>query len=67
MNVNKITEVVSDVENKSNKDLIDTIHVLSLEFEKTKDLIIDLTNHMDEVQKMYEKIDKELNKRKVIK
>jgi hypothetical protein len=67
MNINKINEVVNDVENKSNKDLIDAIHLLSEEFEKTKDLIIDLTNHMDSVQIMYEKIDKELNKRKIIK
>jgi hypothetical protein len=67
MNVNKIVEIVNGAENKSNKDLLDALQILSEEFEKTKDLVIDLTKHMDEIQIMYEKIDKELDKRKVIK
>jgi len=67
MNIDKIVEIVTNSENKSNKDLLDAIHILSEEFEKTKDLVIDLTKHMDEVQVMYEKINKELEKRKVIK
>jgi len=39
---------------------------LQEEFEKTKQLIIDLTRHMDTVEIYYEKILKELENRKNI-
>ena len=43
MEKEKIIEVVYDVENKSNKDLFIVVNELYEEFEKTKQLIIDLT------------------------
>lgn len=36
MDKNKIVEIVTDVENKSNKDLFDALSFLSEEFEKNK-------------------------------
>ncbi len=63
IDLNKIIEISNDVENKSNKDLFSTIEVLSLEFEKTKTLIIDLTRHLEAVETMYDTINKEIGKR----
>jgi hypothetical protein len=63
MDINKIIEISNDVENKSNKDLFQAIDLLSVEFEKTKSLIIDLTRHLEMVENMYENINKEIGKR----
>lgn len=63
MNKEKLIEITNDVENKSNKDLISTLSELTIEFEKTKDLIVGLTRHLDVVSEMYDKVNTELNKR----
>jgi galactitol-specific phosphotransferase system IIB component len=62
-NSKKILDVVGDVENKSNKDLFFAINELNDEFEKTKELIISLTRHMDNVEEMYNKVNNEIEKR----
>lgn len=59
----KILEVTNDVQNKSNKDLLLAIETLSIEFEKTKELIIDLTRHLDLVEGMYNTVNNEMGKR----
>ena len=59
----KLIEVVSDVKNKSNKDLFLVLNELSTEFNKTKDLIIDLTRHLDNVERMYEVVNNEIENR----
>jgi len=63
MDINKIIEISNDVENKSNKDLFSTLEILSVEFEKTKTLILDLTRHLENVENTYDKINKEIGKR----
>lgn len=63
MDKNRILDIVSDVENKSNKDLFSTLNVLNEEFEKTKTLIVDLTRHLDIVEGHYNLINKEIEKR----
>ena len=63
MESQKLIEITNDVENKSNKDLVIVADELSEEFEKTKELIIDLTRHLDGVEWLYNKVNKELEKR----
>jgi vacuolar-type H+-ATPase subunit E/Vma4 len=63
MDKEKLIEIAKDAENKSNKDLVNTLTELTTEFEKTKDLIVSLTRHLDVVSEMYEKVNTELNKR----
>ena len=53
-----------DVENKSNKDLLDAESFLFEEFETAKKLAIDLTRHMDSIEELHEKVIKEIAKRK---
>jgi hypothetical protein len=61
--LDKILEITNDVQNKSNKDLLLAIETLSTEFEKTKELIIDLTRHLDLVEDMYNMVNNEMGKR----
>jgi hypothetical protein len=63
MDKDKLIEIAKDAKNKSNKDLVNTLTELTTEFEKTKDLIVSLTRHLDVVSEMYEKVNTELNKR----
>ena len=63
MNKDKIVEIVKNVKDKSNKDLIESREILSTEFEKTKQLIIDLTRHLEAVENSYKIINDEIGKR----
>ena len=63
MESQKLIEIANDVENKSNKDLMIVADELNEEFEKTKELIIDLTRHLDGVESLYKKVIKEIEKR----
>jgi hypothetical protein len=63
MDKEKLTDVAKDVENKSNKDLFDAVNLLYEEYEKTKELIIDLTKHLETVEFLYNKVNDEAGKR----
>jgi len=63
MEKNKIIEISTDVKNKSNKDLSMASEELYNEFEKTKKLIIDLTRHLESVEKLYNDVNSEIQKR----
>ena len=65
MEKEKIIDISNDVENKSNKDLIDALGELYKEYGKTKDLIIDLTRHLDSIEDLYNKVNTEIGKRKI--
>ncbi len=63
MDSNRLLEIAKNVESKSNNDLMLALVELESEFEKTKQLIIDLTRHLDGVESLYNKINKEIEKR----
>lgn len=63
MDKNKIIEIASDVVNKSNKDLFVVLDELGGEFEKTKNLIVDLTRHLEAIEDLYNKVNTEIEKR----
>jgi uncharacterized membrane protein YgaE (UPF0421/DUF939 family) len=63
MEIDKILNIVQNAENKSNKDLFEVKNVLEDEHEKTKTLIINLTRHLESIENLYVKIDKEITKR----
>lgn len=65
MEKNKIIEIATDVKNKSNKDLITALGELYTEHGKTKDLIIDLTRHLESIEELYDKVNNEIGKRKI--
>lgn len=53
----------SDLKNESNSTLISHMDKLSLEFDKVKTNIIELTYHLDKVEELYNKILKEYESR----
>lgn len=63
MEKEKILEIINDIENKSNKDLSSVLGELYTEYNKTKELIIDLTRHLDSIEKSYNEVNDELKKR----
>jgi hypothetical protein len=65
MDKEKIIEITQDVENKSNRDLFAVENELFQEFQKTKELILDLTVHLDSVENLYNKVIEEIDKRKL--
>lgn len=60
-----VLEIANDCENKPNKDLLSARDLLIEEFEKTKELVISLTRHMDAVENIYNKINNEIKKRNI--
>lgn len=63
MEKEKLVDIVENVADKSNKDLYAVSNELQGEFNKTKELIISLTRHLDTIEKMYNKVYNEIEKR----
>jgi DNA anti-recombination protein RmuC len=63
MDSNKVIEILKDYKNKSNKELVSCLDFLKNDFDKTKDLIIKLTYHLDSTENSYNKLLEEINKR----
>lgn len=63
MEPKEIEDVVKNVKDKSNQVLGECRDVLEIEFERTKDLVLELTRHMDAVKESYEIINEEIGKR----
>jgi rRNA processing protein Krr1/Pno1 len=63
MELSKVIEIGNDVINSSNKDLVDSRDFLIGEFDKTKEIIIELTRQLESIELLYNNINSELNKR----
>ena len=58
-----LLEISKDAENKSNKDLFIAVNQLYEEYNKTKELIVDLTRHLESVEVLYNNVNREIEKR----
>ena len=56
-------EILKDYKNKPNKELTDVLDFLQEDFEKTKDLLVKLTYHLETTENSYNKILEEYKKR----
>ena len=63
METEKIKDILENFKNKPNKDLINVMDFLNEDFNKTKELKMELTLHLDKTEKEYNKIYKEYKKR----
>ena len=63
MDVKDIENIVKNVKDQSNAKLVEARYLLLTEFNKTKELIVDLTRHLDAVGESYETINKEIGNR----
>jgi hypothetical protein len=64
MEQEEVFDILKNYKNKSNKDLVNIMDFLSEDFEKTKDLLLKLSIHLDNTEESYNKILKEFNRRK---
>lgn len=63
MEQDKILDILKNYKNKSNKDLIYVLDFLYEDFNKTKELVLKLTHHLDSTEISYNKILEEINQR----
>jgi hypothetical protein len=60
----KIFNIIKENKDRPNRDLETAMNYLNEEFEKTKDLIVKLSKHLDNVEFNYNKVLKEYESRK---
>lgn len=65
MDVKDIENIVKNTKDQPNSKLVESRDLLLKEFDKTKELIIELTRHLDSVGASYEIINKEIGKRTI--
>jgi hypothetical protein len=63
MDNNKALEILKTYKSSSNKELTEVMDFLNGDFEKTKDLIVKLTYHLDSTEEAYNKVFEEYKKR----
>lgn len=52
----KVTRIVKDYKSSSNKDLVFAMDFIQKDFNFTKERIIELTNHLDKLETLYNKV-----------
>jgi hypothetical protein len=52
----KVSEIIKDYKSSSNKDLMFALDFLQKDFNFTKERIIELTNHLDKLEVLYNKV-----------
>ena len=62
-NNENIIEFCKDIKNKSNIEIINVLDSLTEEFNETKNIVINLTYKLDEIEGAYSKILEEYNSR----
>ena len=63
MEAEEIKDIISNFKNKPNKSLVMVMDYLKDDFEKTKELLIKLTHHLDKLELTYNTILKEYQSR----
>jgi len=66
MDKERIFEIVQNVKERPNKDLLESRNVLFEEHTKTKELIVELTRHLEIVESYYKLINKEITNRLIV-
>lgn len=59
----EVLDIISDYQNKSNKDIQLALEFIQKDFEVTKETLIKLTNHLDKLEVTYNTLLKEFNNR----
>jgi energy-converting hydrogenase A subunit M len=59
-----MAEFFKDYKEKSNNEILEVMQTLKDEFERSKDVMIQLTYHIDDVEKKFNILNEEIKKRK---
>ena len=57
-------EFFKEYKNKLKKELLDVMKLLKEEFDKTKSILINLSLHIEDIEKKFNTLNKELDNRK---
>ena len=63
LSIEEVNEIISDIKNRSNNDLTNDMDFLTEDFDETKQMVIDLTIHLDNIENLYNVILKEYKSR----
>jgi hypothetical protein len=63
LSIEEVNEIISDIKNRSNNDLTNVMDFLTEDFDETKQMVIDLTIHLDNIENLYNVILKEYKSR----
>jgi len=63
ISIEQVNEIIQNIDSKSNSDLTKVMDFLMDDFDETKDMIIGLTKHLDNIERMYDLIHKEFKRR----
>jgi hypothetical protein len=63
MDSKELIEIIEDCENRPNAQLIEVNTLLQNEFEETKKMILQLTEHLDKLEECYNRVNEEIKKR----
>ena len=63
LSIEKFQTVIADLENSSNKEIVQALDFLKNDFEETKTMLMDLSNHLDNIENLYNSVLKEYVKR----
>jgi hypothetical protein len=63
ISIEQVNEIIQNIDSKSNSDLTKVMDFLRDDFDETKDMIIDLTKHLDNIERMYDLTHKEFKRR----
>ena len=56
-------EFFKEYKDKPTKEILEIMKILKEEFDKTKGIIVDLTNHLESIERKFNLLDKEIDKR----
>ena len=63
INVEQVTQIIQEIDSRPNSDLTKVMDFLREDFDDTKDSVINLTKHMDNIERMYDLVHNEYKKR----
>jgi len=63
LNIEQVTEIIQEIHSRPNSDLVKVMDFLREDFDDTKDSVINLTKHMDNIERMYDLVHNEYKKR----
>lgn len=59
ISIEQFNEIVADMKNRGNNELIKAMDFLTEDFDETKQMIIELSVHLDNIETLYNKVLKE--------
>lgn len=63
----RVNKIIKEINDSTNNELLFALNFLNEDYEKTKEMVINLTKHLDNIEIVYNKVLKEHEKRHNVK